>query len=53
MKEIGVMIASIIREPESEDVRTKVKRDVAELTAKFPMYPNRYKPDQIEAISAS
>ena len=43
MKLIGDMIASIIHEPESEAVREKVKKDVAELTAKFPMYPNRYK----------
>ena len=53
MKLIGEMIASIIREPESEAVREKVKKDVAELTAKFPMYPNRYKSGQTEAISAT
>jgi glycine hydroxymethyltransferase len=38
MKQIGNMIASIIREPESEEVKTRVKREVAELTARFPMY---------------
>lgn len=43
MKLIGEMIASVIHEPESEEVKAKVKRDVAELTAKFPMYPNRLK----------
>ncbi len=53
MKIVGEMIASIIREPESEEVRAKVRKDVAELTAKFPMYPNRYKSGQTEAISAS
>lgn len=53
MKLIGEMIASIIHEPESEGVRDKVKRDVAELTAKFAMYPNRYRSGQTEAISAS
>ena len=53
MKQIGEMIASIIREPESEEVRRKVRRDVAELTARFPMYPNRYKSGQTDAISAS
>ncbi|MEQ1765703.1 MAG: serine hydroxymethyltransferase [Pyrinomonadaceae bacterium] len=53
MKLIGEMIASIIHEPESDAVRDKVKKDVAELTAKFPMYPNRYKAGQTEAISAS
>ncbi len=54
MKLIGEMIASIIHEPESEAVREKVKKDVAQLTAKFPMYPNRYKAgNNTEAISAS
>jgi glycine hydroxymethyltransferase len=53
MKLIGEMIAAIIREPESEDVKAKVKRDVAELTSKFPMYPSRYKTGQTESISAS
>jgi glycine hydroxymethyltransferase len=54
MKLIGEMIAAIIHEPESEAVRNKVKKDVAELTAKFPMYPNRYKSGHTtEAISAS
>ena len=53
MKQIGNFIASIIREPESEDVKAKVKREVAELTAKFPMYPNRYKAAKTDAISAS
>ncbi len=38
METIGKLIASVIREPESEDVKAKVKRDVTELTAKFPMY---------------
>jgi len=54
MKLIGEMIASIIHDSESEAVREKVKKDVAELTAKFPMYPNRYKAGHAtEAISAS
>ncbi|MBA3784564.1 MAG: serine hydroxymethyltransferase [Acidobacteria bacterium] len=53
MREIGRMIASIIREPNSEAVQTKVKREVTELTEKFPMYPTRYKEAKTEAISAS
>jgi glycine hydroxymethyltransferase len=52
MKLIGEMIASIIRGPESEEVKAKVKKDVAELTAKFPMYPSRHKPAQTDASSA-
>lgn len=43
MKLIGEMIASVIREPESEDVKTRVKQGVAEITSRFPMYPTRLK----------
>ena len=53
MRQIGEMIAAIIHEPESEDVKTRVRGEVAEITAKFPMYPNRYKEKLNEAISAS
>ena len=52
MRAIGKMIASIIREPDSEEVKTKVKKDVAELTAKFPLYAHRLKEQNTEAISA-
>ena len=43
MKQIGAMIASIIQEPESEAVRQQVLGEVAEMTARFPMYPGRLK----------
>jgi glycine hydroxymethyltransferase len=43
MRAIGKMIAAVIREPDSEEVKTKVRSEVAELTARFPMYPNRLK----------
>lgn len=43
MRAIGGMIAALIHEPDSEDVKTKVRGQVAELTAKFPMYPGRMK----------
>jgi glycine/serine hydroxymethyltransferase len=43
MKLIGAMIAAVIAEPESDAVKAKVKRDVAELTARFPMYPTTLK----------
>ena len=38
MKLIGEMIAAVIHEPESEEVKARVRRGVAEVTAKFPMY---------------
>ncbi|CAN5471523.1 serine hydroxymethyltransferase [soil metagenome] len=53
MRLIGEMIASVIHEPESEEVKVRVRREVAEMTARFPMYPNRLKEKREEAISAS
>jgi glycine hydroxymethyltransferase len=53
MKLIGAMIAAVIAEPESDAVKAKVRRDVAELTAQFPMYPARLKDKRTEANSAS
>lgn len=50
---IGEMIASVIHDPESEEVKARVKQGVAEVTAKFPMYPGRLKAKREEAISAS
>jgi glycine hydroxymethyltransferase len=53
MKKIGEIIASVILEPESEEVKTQAKADVAEIAARFPMYPNRLKQKRDEAISAA
>ncbi|MBX3290373.1 MAG: serine hydroxymethyltransferase [Acidobacteria bacterium] len=38
MTKIGEMIAAVISEPDSDEVRAKVKAEVAEITARFPMY---------------
>jgi glycine hydroxymethyltransferase len=43
MREIGRLIAEVIHAPQSEEVRNKVKRDVADLTARFPLYAKRMK----------
>ena len=43
MRTIGRLIAEVIHAPESEEVRNKVKREVADLTARFPLYPKRLK----------
>lgn len=51
MHAIGRMIASVIADPESEEVKTKVRAEVAELTSRFPMYPTRYKEPHGEAVS--
>ena len=43
MKMIGKMIADVVHEPNSEAVKTRVRAEVRELTARFPLYPNRYR----------
>lgn len=53
MNRIGEMIASIIHAPESAEVKEKVRAGVAEITAKFPMYPGRFKRKNEDALSAS
>ncbi len=53
MRVIGKLIASVIREPESEAVKTQVKKEVAELTAKFPLYAQHAEKRQSESIAAS
>src|SRR5687768_13447885 len=51
MRAIGEMIAAIIREPESEEVKGRVRQGVAEVTAKFPMYASRLKRKQDGAVN--
>jgi len=43
MRAIGRLIAEVIHAPESEEVRNKVKREVADLTVRFPLYSKRLK----------
>jgi len=52
MSKIGELIAAVIKDPESESLKEQVRRDVAEITAGFPMYPNRLKRPGIEAGSS-
>jgi len=42
----------VVHDPGSDDVKKRVRGAVAELTAKFPMYPGRYKSKQTEANTA-
>ncbi|MEP6904159.1 MAG: serine hydroxymethyltransferase, partial [Actinomycetota bacterium] len=53
MRQIARLIAAVIHEPESEEVKTNVKREVAELTARFPLYAHRLSEGKTDAISAS
>jgi glycine hydroxymethyltransferase len=54
MGEIALLIASVLHEPQSEDVRRKVRQAVSELAARFPLYPNRLRQaaPQPEAMGA-
>jgi glycine hydroxymethyltransferase len=54
MRTIGRLIAQVLHEPQSEDARNKVRQGVAELSARFPLYPQRFKqrPPEQEAMGA-
>ena len=52
MREIGRLIAAIVHEPESEEVRRQVQSGVAELSAKFPLYAKRLKGAVTEVAEA-
>ncbi len=53
MRQIARLIASVIHDVESEEVKTRVKREVAELTARFPLYAHRLSAGKTDAISTS
>jgi glycine hydroxymethyltransferase len=55
MGTVARLIAEVLHAPESEDVREKVRREVAELASRFPLYPNRLRralPPEAEAMGA-
>ena len=43
MREIGRLIAEVIHDPDSEEVRDKVKQGVSDLAGRFPLYAKRLK----------
>jgi glycine/serine hydroxymethyltransferase len=54
MRLVGRLIAEVLHDPQSEEVRRKVREAVTELTAQFPLYPQRLKQraPQPEAMGA-
>ena len=52
MRKIGELIAAVIKDPESQSLKEKVRKDVAQITAGFPMYPKRLKRIEGEARTA-
>src|SRR5215212_3760602 len=53
MRRVARLIAAVLHEPESEDVRSRIHQSVQELAARFPLYPRRQRrtPDA-EAVGA-
>jgi len=49
MRDVASLIAAVLRDPESEEVRRRTKRAVTELAARFPLYAKRLKRDQPES----
>ncbi|HYO62832.1 MAG TPA: serine hydroxymethyltransferase [Pyrinomonadaceae bacterium] len=41
MREVARLIAAVLHEPESEEARRRVRQQVHELAARFPLYPKR------------
>ena len=54
MRTVARLIAEVLHAPESEEVRTRIKREVHELSARFPLYPKRLKQSapEVEAMGA-
>jgi glycine hydroxymethyltransferase len=53
MRQVARLIAAVLHEPESEEVRARVKESVHELAARFPLYPRRRRPAPgAEAVGA-
>ncbi|HEU4594201.1 MAG TPA: serine hydroxymethyltransferase [Pyrinomonadaceae bacterium] len=53
MRQVARLIAAILHEPESEEVRARVRESVHELSARFPLYPHRLRRrPEIEAMGA-
>jgi glycine hydroxymethyltransferase len=43
MRQIGEMIAAVIWEPGSDEVKARVRKEITEMASRFPMYPLRLK----------
>jgi glycine hydroxymethyltransferase len=53
MRTVARLISEVIHDPQSEEVGRKVREGVLELSARFPLYPNRLRPrPEAEAMGA-
>lgn len=53
MREVARLIAGVLREPESEDVRRRTRTEVSELSARFPLYAQRLGQVENSAVSVA
>ncbi len=53
MRTVTRFIAEVLHAPESEEVRARVKREVYELSARFPLYPRRLKQAGVPEVAGS
>jgi glycine hydroxymethyltransferase len=53
MTAIGSMIAEVIQQPESDEVKHSVRKQVTEITSRFPMYMNRERSPKLEVSSTA
>jgi hypothetical protein len=52
MRQVARLIAAVLHEPESEEVRARVTESVHELSARFPLYPRRLRERAADAGAA-
>ncbi|HEV2863577.1 MAG TPA: serine hydroxymethyltransferase [Pyrinomonadaceae bacterium] len=54
MRQVARLVAAVLHEPESEEVRRSVTQSVHELAARFPLYPSRLRErrPEMEAMGA-
>ncbi|HEX5709653.1 MAG TPA: serine hydroxymethyltransferase [Pyrinomonadaceae bacterium] len=53
MRQVARLIAAVLNEPESEEVRATTRQTVHELAARFPLYAKRHRqPSEVEAMGA-
>ena len=53
MRIVARLIAEVLHAPESEEVRRRVREEVRELAARFPLYPKRLRRRALEAEAMS
>jgi glycine hydroxymethyltransferase len=48
MRQVARLIAAVLHDPESEEIRGRIHQSVQELAARFPLYPRRLRASEPE-----